>query len=248
MNLKTFSPASFASALAVFSATAVVSTAKPADAFFVPSSVTMSYGCVTSGPKDPDPSCQGVNRQTGQNQFKTQVSMNNQNQVLFQFFNIGTVASSITDIYFQDTAPKSLLSIAGIFNSAGVAFSKGANPANLPGGQNVGFNATFSADSNSGKPGVMANGINPGETLGILFNLQPGFSNPMFTAILADLKSGSLRVGLHAQGFSNGGSESFVNQAVPEPLTMLGSGAAIGVGALLKKKGSQSKKQKTQVS
>lgn len=97
----------------------------------------------------------------------------------------------------------------------------------------------------------MANGVNPGESLGILFNLQPGFSNPMFTAILADLKSRSLQVGIHAQGFSGGGSESesFVNEAVPEPLTMLGAGAAIGMGALMKRRqAGQQKKAKAEVS
>jgi hypothetical protein len=71
----------------------------------------------------------------------------------------------------------------------------------------------------------------------------------MFTAILADLKSGSLQVGIHAKGFSDGGSASFVNTAVPEPMTMLGTGAAIGMGALMKRRqAAQQKKAKAEVS
>jgi hypothetical protein len=240
--------AACSSALALFGVATVVSTAAPARAFFVPNAVTMDYGCITN--------TSATNCQTGQNQFKTRVSMynpsqgSNPNQVLFEFFNLGNLASSITDVYFQDTAPKSLAGIARIFNSSGTSFSEGATPPNLPGGNPVGFVANFSADSNSRRPGVKANGVdNVGESLGVLFNLKPGFSNPMFTAILADLKSGSLRVGIHAQGFSDGGSESFVNKAVPEPLTILGTGAAIGMGALMKRRQTaQQKKAKAEVS
>jgi hypothetical protein len=233
INFKLRNPiAACSSVLAVFGAATVVSTAAPARAFFVPNSVTMNYGCISNPVTTP-------NCQTGQNQFKTQVSMSGQNQLLFQFFNIGAIASSITDVYFQDTAPKSLLSVASIFNSPGVNFSAGSQSA--AGGKKTSF---FSATSSSN--GL---GINPGETLGILFNLQPGFSNPMFTAILADLKSGSLQVGIHAKGFSDGGSASFVNTAVPEPMTMLGTGAAIGMGALMKRRqAAQQKKAKAEVS
>jgi hypothetical protein len=238
INFKLRNPiAACSSVLAVFGAATVVSTAAPARAFFVPNSVTMNYGCISNHVTT-------TNCQTGQNQFKTRVSMSGQNQLLFQFFNIGAIASSITDVYFQDTAPKSLLSVADISSSQGVKFSEGAKPANLPGGNNVGFFADFSADSNS-----IVKGIDPGETLSILFNLQPGFSNPMFTAILADLKSGSLQVGIRAKGFSDGGKESFVNAAVPEPMTMLGTGAAIGIGALMKRRqAAQQKKAKAEVS
>lgn len=80
---------------------------------------------------------------------------------------------------------------------------------------------------------MQPNGVNPGESLSILFNTEPGFKEP-FNAVITDLQKRSLRVGIHGQGFTNGGSESFVNEAVPEPMTMLGSGIALGFGALLK--------------
>ena len=232
MNSKTLSPVSFASALAVLSATAVVSTAVPAQAFFVPNSVTMSYGCISGS---------SANCTTGQNQFQTKVSTPNQTQVLFQFLNVGSAASSITNIFLKDTNPKSLASLAvnGIGNSSGVIFSQNLSPGNFPGGSNA---ASFSFTANNS-----TQGINQGQTLSLLFNLKPGFVTPTFTAILADLKTGSLQVGLNATGFSGRGNASFVNQAVPEPLTMLGSGAALGMGALLKRKTANSKKEKEKV-
>ena len=232
MNSKPFSPASITSALAVLGATTVVSTAAPAHAFFVPNSVTMSYGCVSGS---------SANCTTGQNQFQTKVSTPNQKQVLFQFLNVGSATSSITGVFFKDTNPKSLASLAvnGIGNTSGVTFAQNSSPGNFPGGSNA---ANFSFTANNSTQGV-----NQGQTLSLLFNLKPGFVTPTFTAILADLKTGSLQVGLTATGFSSSGKASFVNQAVPEPLTMLGTGAALGMGALLKRKTANSKKEKEKV-
>jgi hypothetical protein len=232
MNRKILHPAvALSSTVAALGAALVAATPASASA-----PISFGYGCITSN--------NATNCGIGQNQFRTQVSQVGSSQILFQFLNVGSAASSITDIYFQDTAPKSLLSIANIINSTGVSFSQGATPPNLPGGQNVGFNANFSADSNSP---VSQNGINPGEVLGILFNIRPGFANP-FDAVITDLQQGSLRLGLHAQAFSSGASASFVNEAVPEPMTMLGTGAALGMGALLKRKSAKLKQKKAQVS
>lgn len=151
-------------------------------------------------------------------------------QTLFTFRNIGPLASSICDVYFDDGT---LLGIASITGSSGVSFSQGASPPNLPGGNNISpaFQTTagFLADSNSP---VQPNGVNPGEWLGILFNLQNGQG---FSGVLNELSSGELRIGIHVQGFTSGGSESFVN--VPEPSTLLLLGAGlIGLGLLGRKK------------
>ena len=107
----------------------------------------------------------------------------------------------------------------GSFGDSGVDFTEGGTPPNLPGGSTIGFVTTtgFLADSD---PSTLPNGVNPTETLGIVFNLQiPG----SFSEILGELENGDLRIGLHVQGFTGGGSESFVNNPVPEP----------GVGLLL---------------
>ena len=153
---------------------------------------------------------------------------------LFTFDNLGPDASSITDVYFDDGT---LLGIALIDDSdPGVSFSQFARPRNLPDGRNASppFETTagFSADSD---PRVQPNGVNPGESLGILFDLQAG---KFFDDVLDDLTSGALRIGIHVQGFANRGSESFVNASyskpkpstspMPEPVTMLGVLMAVG--------------------
>ncbi|MHC4425302.1 MAG: hypothetical protein ACYSYV_04295 [Planctomycetota bacterium] len=154
-------------------------------------------------------------------------------QVRFEFTNeVGGEDSSITHVYFDDG---SLLGIASIVNTAGlVEFSQFATPPDLPGGNNVSFETTagFSADSD---PPVQPLGVNPGESLGIIFDLQAG---GLFVDVVDELASGDLRIGIHVQGFSSGGSESFVNngeykpptEVIPAPgAVILGS---IGIGCV----------------
>lgn len=131
-------------------------------------------------------------------------------QVNFAFTNTGPEASSITDVYFDDG---SLLGIASIINTPTlVEFSQLATPANLPGGNTAipPFETTagFSADSD---PPVQPLGVNPGESLGIIFDLQGGST---FADVLDDLASGELRIGIHVQGFASTGSEAFVNNGI----------------------------------
>jgi len=167
----------------------------------------------------------------GEAQLTVMVSDAGNGQVRFDFFNVGLEACSLTDVYFDDG---SLLGIAEIDNSSvGVQFTQDeeskVNPPNLPGGGAIDFEATqsFAADSD---PPVEPNGVNPGETLGIVFDLQDGKG---FADVLADLGSGALRIGIKVQGFESEGSESFVSGGViPEPAacvvwSLLG---AIGVG------------------
>lgn len=150
-------------------------------------------------------------------------------QALFIFRNVGAGASSITDVYFDDGA---LLGIAGVQNGSGVAFTQdevaNVNPKNLPDGNSLDpdfvTTAGFSADSDAP---VQPSGVNPGEHVGILFDLKSGKT---FSDVIAGLSPDAngalaLRVGLHAQGFADGSSgASFVNystalvpSAVPLP-------------------------------
>jgi len=157
----------------------------------------------------------------GEAQLSVDVTDAGPGQVLFTFDNIGADASSIADVYFDDGT---LLGIASIDDSdPGVSFAAPASPGNLPGANNASppFVTTtgFSADSN---PPVQPNGVNPGKTLSITFNLQGG----TFADVLTDLTDGSLRIGIHVQGYDTGGSESFVNNPVPVPAAfwLFGSG------------------------
>lgn len=131
----------------------------------------------------------------------------------FYFSNSGPAAASITDIYFDWSSSAFALSSSGsVFtdSGAGVSFSWGAAPPDLPGGQGISFVADLAADSD---PSAQPNGVNPGEWLNIRF------AGESFANVVAGLNSGDLRVGIHVQGFATGGSESFVTTPIPEPET-----------------------------
>jgi hypothetical protein len=175
-----------------------------------------------------------TNCASGETQLSVEVadsgSANGTNRVTFSFFNIGTAPSSITDVYFDDDE---LLSTASIINGPGVSFSAGANPPDLPAGNDIQPHFTATAGFDSNAP-AQPNGVNPGESLGIIFDLLPGIA---FDDVHTALLNGSLRVGLHVQGFDDDGSESFVNDPpidpVPEPgpLALVAAGFA-GIAAL----------------
>ncbi|MEX2206188.1 MAG: hypothetical protein WEF50_08180 [Myxococcota bacterium] len=166
----------------------------------------------------------------GEAQLTVDVTDPGGGQVLFSFSNSGPAASSITDVYFDDG---SLLELAVVINDLVlpgiVDFSQDASPGDLPAGNNADpdFNTTagFNADSS---PPTQPNGVNPGELLGILFTLQPGQD---FNDVLAELGDGTLRIGIHVQGYTSGGSESLINHPLPEP-ALFGL-LSLGAGALL---------------
>ncbi|WP_346290521.1 PEP-CTERM sorting domain-containing protein [Sphaerothrix gracilis] len=199
------------------------------------------FGCVSNN--------NAANCEAGSNQFKVKLTQHSSTQVMFKFFNFGSSASSITRVYFEDTGFKTLGSIAEIINSTGVNFSTNhPGSSNMPAGRTIGFSTSFSAGATSP---VQPKGVNndvdsvldpSSEFVGLVFNVLPGFDDS-FNAVVTDLRRGTLRVGLHAQGFENGGSESFVNESVPEPITTVGSGIALGFGALLNRKRNAAKRK-----
>jgi len=149
--------------------------------------------------------------------------------VNFRFTNSGPSASSITDVYFDWASSLYALGQGVLTDSgAGVSFSWGASPQNLPGGKGIGFTADLSADSNSPTQPM---GVNPGEWLNIAFTSQADF--------ITGLNSGDFRVGVHTHGYAGGGSESLV-APIPEPetyammlvgLTLLGFKARRRIGS-----------------
>jgi hypothetical protein len=179
------------------------------------SAATVSFQCIT--PSLPN-ECT-----IGETQLSVDVIDLDAAHVQFQFYNNGLDASSIEGVYFDDGA---LLSISSVLNSTGVSFTAGsANPGNLPDGNLIDppFETTagFLADSN---PPTSHNGVNPGEVLGIEFELQPGLG---YANVLDDLNNGNLRIGLHVIAFDSGASASFVNVPVPLPPAVLLFGSAL---------------------
>ena len=158
------------------------------------------------------------------------------NVVRFTFTNTGAGASSITDVYYDDGALLELVQLIdaddGTGGDAGVDFSEGANPADLPGGELLDppFHVTsgFAADSDSPPP---ANGVNPGEWLGIEYTLEAGKN---FSDVIAQLNDDTLRIGIHVQDFDGGGSEGFVH--VPAPGAAALGLAGIGMVGWLKRR------------
>jgi len=101
----------------------------------------------------------------GEAQLFVEVTEQGTDKVKFYFTNIGLAASSITDVYFDDDVP--LMVFVGFEESTGVDYAVGASPGNLPGGNDPYF---FSSnyDYDSAAP-AQPNGVNPGESLGIIF-------------------------------------------------------------------------------
>jgi hypothetical protein len=102
----------------------------------------------------------------------------------------------------------------------------------LPGGSSISpaFAADFRVNANPAPP---ANGVNPGDVLTVVFNLESGVAP---ADVISALNTGAFRVGLHVINFASGGSESFVTQPIPEPSTLLlGSLGLAGLAAITRR-------------
>lgn len=169
------------------------------------------------------------------------------NQALFTFSNNNPVdplfpgRPAITEVYFDDGA---LLGINanGILDdpAGGVDFEFRTSPTNPPGGANLSppFETSagyFSLDSDPAAGGGTADGIGPGESLGLVLDIKSGYS---FADIWKGLGLGfsnpsdplSIRIAVHIRGINGALDQSDTFVLVPVPgavlLGMLGLGVA----------------------
>lgn len=192
----------------------------------------------------------------GEAQLFVDVSDAGNSEVLFNFRNIGPDPMSITAVYFDDGT---LLELARLIDAddnsgdAGVDFTQDAvtsvSPPDLPGGNDIDFDTTvgFSADADAP---TQPNGVNPNETLGVVFTLQ---NQQTYQDTLAALTLsqgnleqdivGGLRIGIRVQGYEGGGSEGYVNYSngngneIPVPASLLFFGLGlVSLGAFLRRR------------
>ncbi len=155
-------------------------------------------------------------------QLRVEVTQPESGYAYFEFRNLGPEDSSITDVYWDNGSLMMFYSLVdaddGVGGDLGVDFSFGGSPRDLPDGNNAvpPFNTTedFLADSDAP---VRPTGVDPGEWLGAYYTIDPGAS---FADVLDELTTGQLRIGLRMQGYASLGSESFINNPLPEPATM----------------------------
>lgn len=190
------------------------------------SAVMLGFDCITNNSM--------TNCAVGEAQLSVDVTDAGSDQVRFTFSNSGPEALFISDIYFDNGEPGStLVSIAALEEMMGVDFQTPIpGMGGLPGGNTIGFDTTMNLETNNA-PGS-ANGVDPGEMLGVLFDLVSGQT---FADVIDELVSSALRVGIHVQGFQPNGSESFVNTPVPLPAAIwfLGTGLLALAGISRKK-------------
>jgi hypothetical protein len=204
---------------------------------------TINFGCITNN----DPS--GSSCAIAESQMTLDMEASGVGQVLFTFSNTGAFDSSIADVYFYDNL--GLLAFNSILNpETGVRFGEGAQPSHLP-GYNVTPNFSAGADSggrrhgrrwgshrrggrgngSSQQGGIYQNGINPGESLGILFDLNAATYDDAFAALI----SGDLAIGIHAQGlgYRNEFSESLISAIPPAVVPVPAAAWLFGSGLLV---------------
>jgi len=194
--------------------------------------VTYSFKCITGD--DPTGNAGSV----GENAFFVDVSDPDAGQVLFTFGVLegypyppaGSTAYYIDGVYLHDTtvAGAAVLGAAQLIDAdtggdPDVDFDTPATPGHLPSFDPgaYGVSLVYQADAD---PPPSQNGVSPGESLGVLFDLLDGKT---YSDVIAGMNSLEIIAGVKAQGFGEDDySESFITIPAPGAI-LLGS---IGVG------------------
>jgi len=215
----------------VFALAFVLCLAGPAGAV----TYTYTFDAITSN--------NATNATAGEAQLRMAVTGgDNTPYVICTFYHEGSAPMSITRIYFyykggslEGTNFNDFIFIPpwNVNTKKGVEFQRIEdleNIPNLPGAKELGLTKNHIVESFWSNDPVVKKGINPGESLGIIFSLPQGKDiDDLVQALngwITDRKfdSGDLVVGLKVQGFQGGGSESFVVVPLPGSVLLLGSG------------------------
>jgi hypothetical protein len=145
----------------------------------------------------------------------------------FTVSNNGPASSAIAGIYFQDTDGLLNSYIAPDYTLNGnVNFTDGVDRSVLPGGDPFGFSPNsyvFFAQTASGNTDY---GINPDESLGIIFSLA---SNIGYWDVINSMKSGKLRVGLYVFN-QDGEPVTYIDNTDPLHTPVPGAALLLGSG------------------
>jgi len=144
------------------------------------------------------------------------------------FYDDGTIlAGSPAPVLYDSDNPDPMGNPA---DYSGVNFWSPATPNHLAGFDPApyGVSLLYTADAD---PPPTANGVGPGELLGVLFNLQTGVT---YANVISAMDSGAAIVGIKGQGFGEF-SESFITLPAPGAI-LLGSVGLCLVGWLRRRR------------
>ncbi|MHC4976568.1 MAG: hypothetical protein ACYTF7_08175 [Planctomycetota bacterium] len=151
-------------------------------------------------------------------------------QVQITITNDGDEDSSVTTVMFDTDMFASVDDMTSPDDGVEFDFT---NKKVLPGGKKFGFEPTAGLSIRSTAP-VRPNGIDQGESLVLTLTMREGYD---WSDLVDQIFDGSTRIGIHVQGFEDGGSETFMNELVliPTPGAM-GTLALAGLAAVRRRR------------